>query len=152
MTCPRTEDLSALSDQALPEPAQAALQQHLQTCPICRQQLQALQALRQQLRALPSPTLGFDLAAQLQDRLPPHAPRARRAGWKPRGWRVQDWIPTGLMAGAALVSGLWLGGLLLGSGAAVTATGPAMARVFDPVPPGGLCAAAEICRLLRTLP
>ncbi|TFI47972.1 zf-HC2 domain-containing protein, partial [Diaphorobacter sp. DS2] len=46
----------------------------------------------------------------------------------------------------------WLGGLLLGTGAALPAASPAMARVFDPVPPGGLCAAAEICRLPRTLP
>ncbi|HQQ69495.1 MAG TPA: zf-HC2 domain-containing protein [Alicycliphilus sp.] len=147
MACPRTEDLSALADQALPAPAQAALQRHLQTCPICRQQLQALQGLRQQLRALPSPTLGFDLAAQLHDRLPPRAPQPKRTGWKLWGW-----MPTGLAAGAALVSGLWLGGLLLGTGATVTAAGPAMARVFDPVPPGGLCAATEICRLPRALP
>ena len=72
---------------------------------------------------------------------------ARRTGWSLLGW-----MPTGLAAGAALVSGVWLGGLLLGTGAALPAASPAMARVFDPVPPGGLCAAAEICRLPRTLP
>lgn len=147
MTCPRTEDLSTYADQALPARRQAALRQHLLACPVCRQQLDALQALRRELQALPSPTLGFDLAAQLQDRLPRRAPRPRRTGWSLAGW-----LPTGLATGAALVSGLWLGGLLLGTGAAVPAASPAMARVFDPVPPGGLCAAAEICRLPRTLP
>ena len=147
MTCPRTEDLSAYADQALPARRQAALRQHLLACPVCRQQLDALQALRRELHALPSPTLGFDLAAQLQDRLPRRAPRRRRTDWSLAGW-----LPTGLATGAALVSGLWLGGLLLGTGAAVPAASPAMARVFDPVPPGGLCAAAEICRLPRTLP
>lgn len=147
MTCPRTEDLSAYADQALPARRQAALRQHLLACPVCRQQLDALQALRRELHALPSPTLGFDLAAQLQDRLPRRAPRPRRTGWSLAGW-----LPAGLATGAALVSGLWLGGLLLGTGAAVPAASPAMARVFDPVPPGGLCAAAEICRLPRTLP
>lgn len=147
MTCPRTEDLSAFVDHALSARRQAALQRHLQACPVCRLQLDALQALRQQLQALPSPTLGFDLAAQLQDRLPRRAPKPRRTGW-----RLSGWLPTGLGAGAALVSGLWLGGLLLGTGAAVPAASPAMARVFDPVPPGGLCAAAEICRLPRALP
>lgn len=151
MTCPRTEDLSAYVDQALPARRQAALRQHLLGCPACRQQLDALQALRQQLHALPSPTLGFDLAAQLQDRLPRLATRPRRVGWS-----LPSWLPTGMVTGAALVSGLWLGGLLLGTGAAIPTTavtaGPAMARVFDPVPPGGLCAAAEICRLPRTLP
>lgn len=151
MNCPRTEDLSAYVDQALPTRRQAALRQHLLGCPACRQQLDVLQALRQQLHALPSPTLGFDLAAQLQDRLPRRAPRPRRFGWS-----LPSWLPTGMVSGAALVSGLWLGGLLLGTGAAMPTTvvtvGPAMARVFDPVPPGGLCAAAEICRLPRTLP
>ena len=148
MTCPRTEDLSTLADQALPARRQAALQRHLQACPACRRQFEAIQALRGALRALPSPTLGFDLAAQLQDRLPRRSPR--RAGW-----RLLGWMPTGLAAGAALVSGLWLGGLLLGTGAAIPAipaASPAMARVFDPVPPGGLCAATEICRLSRALP
>ena len=146
MTCPRTEDLSALIDHALPARRQAALQRHLGTCPVCRQQLDALQALRQQLQGLPSPVLGFDLAAQLQDRLPrrPSPPRA--------GWNLLGWIPTGLATGAALASGLWLGGLLLGTGATVATPGPALTRVFDPVPPGGLCAAAELCRLPRTLP
>lgn len=151
MTCPRTEDLSAYADQALPARRQAALRQHLLTCAQCRQQLDALNALRQQLHALPSPTLGFDLAAQLQDRLPRRAPRPWRIGWS-----LSDWLPTGVASGVALVSGLWLGGLLPGTGVAVptaaVAAGPAMARVFDPVPPGGLCAAAEICRLTRTLP
>ena len=98
-----------------------------------------------------SDTLGFDLAAQLQDRLAQdlaqRPTRSRRTGWSLLGW-----MPTGLAAGAALVSGVWLGGLLLGAGAALPAASPAMARVFDPVPPGGLCAAAEICRLPRTLP
>lgn len=147
MTCPRTEDLSALIDHALPAQVQASLQQHLHNCSVCRRELGALQTLRQQLLALPSPTLGFDLAAQLQDRLARRPARPQRTGWNLLGW-----LPTGLAAGAALASGVWLGGLLLGTGAALPAAGPSMARVFDPVPPGGLCAAAEICRLPKALP
>ena len=150
MNCPRTEDLSTYMDQTLPARAQAALQQHLSTCPVCRQQLAALQALRQDLQALPAPTLGFDLAAQLQDRLPARqrpAPRPRRLGWDWSGW-----MPAGLAAGVALASGMWLGGLLLGGGSAATVQRPALARVFDPVPPGGLCAAAELCRPSKIAP
>ncbi len=146
MTCPRTEDLCALCDHALSARAQAALQQHLRGCAVCRRQLDAIQLLRQELRALPSPTLGFDLAARLPDLLPRRAPKPRRGHWSLLGW-----IPTGLAAGAALVSGVWLGGVLLGAGAAVTAPQPAMVRVFDPVPPGGLCAATELCRLPKGL-
>lgn len=147
MTCPRTEDLSAFVDHALPARRRAALQRHLHACPTCGQQLQALQALRQQMHALPSPTLGFELAAQLHDRLPRRAVKPRRAGWS-----LLDWMPTGLAVGAGLVSGVWLGGLLLGTGAAIPIAGPSIARVFDPVPPGGLCVATEICRLPRNLP
>ena len=157
MTCPRTEDLSALIDHPLPTRQEAALQQHLGTCPMCRTQLDALQALRQQLQGLPTPTLGCDLAAQWQDRLAPRQPQ--HTGW---GWRgglpnwladgLSHWLPTGLAASTALVSGVWLGGLLLGTGSVVTSPAPTLTRVFDPVPPGGLCTAAEICRLPRTQP
>ena len=53
--------------------------------------------------------------------------------------------------GMALASGVWLGGLLLGGAGAATQPA-AMVRVFDPVPPGGLCAAAELCRLTKGMP
>ena len=36
--------------------------------------------------------------------------------------------------------------LILGGGTVGTAVPAPMVRVFDPVPPGGLCAAAELCR------
>ena len=58
------------------------------------------------------------------------------------------WIVGALYLLGAL---LWLGGLLLGGGAA-TVPSAALVRVFDPVPPGGLCAAAEICRMQRGMP
>ncbi|MCC7151098.1 MAG: zf-HC2 domain-containing protein [Rubrivivax sp.] len=151
MPCHRTEDLSALVDHALSPRRQAALQRHLRACPVCRGQLDALRALRQELLALPSPTLGFDLAGQLQERLRDRRPPRAAKPWR-AGWNLLGWMPTGLAAGAALASGLWLGGLLLGTGAAIPTAGPAMARVFDPVPPGGLCAATEICRLPRNPP
>lgn len=47
-------------------------------------------------------------------------------------------MPTGLAAGAALVSGVWLGGLLLGTRARPFRLPALPWRVFDPVPPGGL--------------
>ncbi len=154
MNCPRTEDLSTYMDQALPARAQAALQQHLSSCPVCRLQRAALQALRQDLQALPAPTLGFDLAAQLQDRLPPRQHPALQRPARPRrpGWDWSGWMPAGLAAGVALASGMWLGGLLLGGSSVATVQRPALARVFDPVPPGGLCAAAELCRPSKIAP
>ena len=151
MTCPRHEELSAYADEAMKPRERARFDQHLQTCPLCQQQLEDLQALRQSLRALPSPALGFDLASRLQDRLR-RPPPPRQRPWRAL-WSGSSLMPTGLTAGLALVSGVWLGGLLLGSGGATTVAAPvSMVRVFDPVPPGGLCAAAELCRLSKGMP
>ena len=150
MTCPRHDELSAYADQAMKPGERARFQQHLQTCPICQQQFEDLQALRQSLRALPSPTLGFDLASRLEDRLR-RQPQRRHRAW-PALLGGSGWMSTGLTAGLALASGVWLGGLLLGGGTTAIATPASMVRVFDPVPPGGLCAAAELCRLSKGMP
>ena len=150
MTCPRHDELSADADQAMKPGERARFLQHLQTCPLCQQQREDLRALRQSLRALPSPALGFDLASRLEDRLR-RQPQQRHRRW-PALWGGSSWMPTGLTAGVALVSGVWVGGLLLGGGTTTVATPPTMARVFDPVPPGGLCAAAELCRLSKGMP
>lgn len=144
MPCPRYVLLSAYSDQALKPHTRARFERHLHACPICQKQLQELQALTQGLRALPSPTLEFDLDAQWASRLP-RAPQRSRRPW-PALWRPGAWLPTGVTAGLALLSGIWMGSLLLGGGSVGTAAPAAMVRVFDPVPPGGLCAAAELCR------
>ena len=151
MTCPQHDALSAYADQAMPPGEHARFQQHLQTCPLCQQQLEDMQALRQRLRALPSPALGFNLAARLEERLRQQPPPPRPRRWPPL-WGGAGWMPTGLTAGLALVSGIWLGGLLLGGGTTAVARPVTIVRVFDPVPPGGLCAAVEICRLSKGMP
>ena len=147
MTCPRHDELSAYADQAMKPGERARFEQHLQTCPICQQNLQYLLALQQSLRALPSPTLGFDLASRLEGRLQ-RPPQRRHRPW-PALWGGSGWMPSGLAASVALVSGVWLGGVLLGGTTTAIATRVTMVRVFDPVPPGGLCAAAELCRLSK---
>lgn len=145
MPCPPFEDLSAYADHMLGAHAQEQLHGHVHTCAACQHQLGELQTLQGQLRALPSPALGFDLGARLQDRLRATAPSRP----KPRFlWGA--WAPAGLAA-AALASGAWMGGLLV-TGAVVSAPRTAMLRVFDPVPPGGLCAVAELCRPLKGIP
>ena len=150
MTCPRHDELSAYADQAMKPGERTRFHQHLQACPVCQQRLEDLLALRLDMRALPSPTLGFDLASRLEGRLQ-RQPQRRPRPWRAL-WGVAGWMPTGLTAGVALVSGVWLGGLLLGGGATTVATPVSMVRVFDPVPPGGLCAAAELCRLSKGMP
>ncbi len=146
MNCPQDPALSAYADHEMAPAEYAQLGRHVQGCPACQRRLDALQGLRQALRALPSPTLGFDLSARLKDRLRTAPPRQRAPR---RFWA--GWVPAGLGTGLALASGLWLGGLLVGGGAASAPTA-SLVRVFDPVPPGGLCAAAEICRLSKAMP
>ena len=148
MTCPGTEELSAYADHMLTPRDHARRQQHLQGCPACQLRLGELASLQHALRALPSPTLGFDLASRLEGRLRPRPQRPPIRRWLD-DW--SGWVPAGLAAGMALASGVWLGGLLLGGAGAATQPA-AMVRVFDPVPPGGLCAAAELCRLTKGMP
>lgn len=123
MTCPPYDDLSAYADHMLKPRDQERFAAHLAGCPVCRRRLDKISALRQSLGALPSPALGLNLGARLEDRL--------------RG-RVGAKTPA-----AVLVE---LGARRLGGAGAPPAS---MVRVFDPVPPGGLCAAAELCRLSK---
>ncbi|EER58590.1 putative transmembrane anti-sigma factor [Acidovorax delafieldii 2AN] len=148
MNCPQDIDLSAYADDMMAPAERARFHAHLAGCAVCQRRLEAIAALGRSLRALPSPPLGFDLAAQWDDRLRalPQGRQRTRPGW---GWR--GWLPAGLAGGLALASGIWLGSVLLGGGAVAT-PGAGLVRVFDPVPPGGLCAAAEICRVSRGMP
>lgn len=138
MTCPRSEETSVYLDDMMSSFERRRFAHHLRACPTCRAQVDAMTAMRQQLRALPSPQLGIDLAAQFErsDRYRP-APRARPGRWF-------GWSAGGLAVTFSLVGGVWLGGALLAAGgSAMPAAG--MVRVFDPVPPGGLCSAVELC-------
>lgn len=148
MTCPRHDDLSAYMDDMLTPGERELLAGHVSTCPLCRGRLDQLSVLRQSLRELPSPALGFDLAARLEERL--RAAPARRRPVFPflAGW--SNWAPGGLSAVVALASGVWLGGLLIGGAGSAPPAAITM-RVFDPVPPGGLCAAPELCRVAKGL-
>lgn len=145
MNCPQCENVSAYMDDAMASLEHKRFAGHLATCPLCRQYLDELLALQSNLRKLPSPGLGFDLAAQFEERLRSLPPRRApvRNPWWGRSFG-------GAAVTASLILGVWLGGLLIGSTAALPASAGA-ARVFDPVPPGGLCAASELCGLSRGL-
>lgn len=145
MPCPTFETLSAYADQALAPPLRPRLEQHLPHCPQCQQQLAQLQQLHSLAQALPAPTLGFDLAARLPDLLPrPRADTPR----PPRHW---GWLSAGASV-AALGCGVWLGGLLLAGTTTPAPLRSGVTRVFGPVPPGGLCAAVELCTPSKGMP
>lgn len=141
MTCPVFDDLSAFADDALESGERKRLAGHFLSCSRCQDRLDQLMATRAALRALPSPTLGVDLAERFMN-MHPATPRKHplRGAWT-------LWPQAGLTV-AALVSGVWLGGLLAG-GASVAALPVPVVRAFDPVPPGGLCAAPELCRFSK---
>lgn len=142
MNCPRHQDVSAYMDEAMAPRERRHFEGHLSTCPVCRSRLETLLALQGQLRELPSPVLGFDLAAQFEDRFRV-APVHRTP---PRAWGF-GWVSGGLAVSISLALGGWLGGLLVIGAASAPTT--AVVRVFDPTPPGGLCAAPELCRLSK---
>jgi anti-sigma factor RsiW len=147
MHCPPFDDLSAYVDHMLKPRARTRLHAHVEVCPDCQRQLHALHTLRSRLQEMPSPELGFDLGARLQDHLRAASDRQRQMR---TGWAWSGWLPAGLAA-AAMASGVWLGGLLV-TGSTVSLPRATMVRVFDPVPPGGLCAAAELCNLSKGMP
>lgn len=148
MNCPPFEELSAYADQMQAPDVQQRIALHVQNCAQCQAQLQSLRELQLQLRALPQPHLGFDMGARLRDELQTAGERHRAPRTRTWGWSA--WMPAGLAA-AAMASGVWLGVLLVG-GSVVGTTPTGVVRVFDPVPPGGLCAAAELCRATKGMP
>lgn len=142
--CPRTEQLSALIDGELAEPARAELTMHAGGCPLCGAMLKDLSDLRVALRPLAAARPGFDLAPLIDQRLAtrdkPRRPPARdRSLW--HGWRI---VPSGLAAAGVLTAGVYVGTLLAaGTGRAVVQ--PAAMAMFDPIPPGGLCIGSPSC-------
>ena len=120
MPRPRTEDLCALIDQALPHASATALHHHLQTCPVCAQQLQSLRSQRASLQALPLPVLDAQFGQRLQSRFPPHAAAClpqrplRGAALRTR-WRVGGLGAHGPGCGRGRWGGRLAGAMLLGA-------------------------------------
>ncbi|MGE5649092.1 anti-sigma factor [Noviherbaspirillum sp. UKPF54] len=143
MNCPKHAEISAYMDETLTSSERRRFAVHLDRCPVCRQQLDELLVLRSALRDLPSPVLGFDLAANLEHRMRSASrPPPARSFWA-------AWGAPGLAVALSLASGAWLGALLIAP--AAVAPPASVTRVFDPVPPGGLCAAAELCGISKGL-
>jgi len=163
--CPPDEALSALADDALPAEARAELLAHSARCPHCAARLAEFRALHEAFLALPAVSLQLDLGARVIGRLQAEAEPAAQAP-RPRGWRARllslvrplTAFPLALSpyagAAAALVMGVWLGGMLLqvedpASPPSANVTLAAMS-LFDAVPPGNLCPRADACGPTRS--
>ncbi|KAA3653317.1 MAG: zf-HC2 domain-containing protein [Proteobacteria bacterium] len=144
--CPDHEALSALADGVLLASAEEGVRTHVARCPACAARLVELQALSEALRGLPRESLGFDLGARIESRLPARAQPTPQRRWR-LGWR--SLVPLA-GAAAALVLGLRLGVSLVSAGPVQTAVLPAVQAmsVFDAVPPGNLCPRPHACLLV----
>jgi anti-sigma factor RsiW len=108
---------------------------HAASCAICGAMLRHFGELRTALSMLDEAPAAVDIAALVDNRLPPRPaahPVRQRQGWR---W---EFLPVGLVGAGVLATGAYLG-MLLGAGATVGVTRPAAMAVFDAVPPGGLC-------------
>lgn len=141
--CPRNEQLSELIDGELTIDAREQVTSHVTACPLCAERLRDLTGLHAALRPFAAARVGFDLAPLVEQRLAASV-RPRQRERTPRWW--QDWglVPSGLAAAGVLTVGFYLGALLAGGVGVAVARPPAMA-VFDPVPPGGICAGLQSC-------
>jgi anti-sigma factor RsiW len=138
--CPRVEALSLLIDGEISGSARREIEMHAASCPICGATLREFSGLRSVFSALGDSPAGVDVAALIDERLPPRAqarPARERSGWR---WQL---APAGLAAAGVLAAGAYLG-MLLGGGAAVSVARPSAVAVFDAMPPGGLCL-APVC-------
>jgi anti-sigma factor RsiW len=141
--CPRTEQLSALVDGELPVRPRREIESHAAVCPACGAMLRDLTELRLALRPLSEAPPGVDVTPLIEPHL---ASRGGRRHVQPRApwWQVWQLLPPGLAAAVVLAAGAYLGALLVG-GAAVSATQSTTMAVFDPIPPGGICAGVQSC-------
>ena len=140
--CPRIESLSALIDEELEAGQRLELQAHVAGCAICSPVLAGMRRLHADFAALPSPTVDFDVAVEVDRRIgalgSPRAPRTLRAP-RPRWWQVVALAPGGAIAVAA---GLWLGASIM---PAAPVSGAAQMAAFSALPPGALCPASKGC-------
>lgn len=109
--------LEAYYDGELEAGKAARLEEHLETCALCRQELDSLRNLSTLLQTVPPPSFSAPpeaFAAQVESRLPAHSPAP---GWQRPleiAWRL---APAALVAGWLLLQAfLFLAGVLSSSG------------------------------------
>lgn len=143
--CPRTDEISALVDDELAEPARAALDAHVAGCAICAPVLAEFRQLHTAFAALPDVTPDVDFAFLVDRRIA--ATDVPKSKSKPQRWRWCWWqlAPATLGGAISLSLGVYLGGTLM-LGSQVTAQPAALQMAaFTAIPPGALCPALQAC-------
>lgn len=141
--CPRTDEISALVDDELAEPARAALDAHVAGCAICAPVLAEFRQLHTAFAALPDVTPDVDFAFLVDRRIA--ATDVPKSKSKPQRWRWWQLAPATLGGAISLSLGVYLGGTLM-LGSQVTAQPAALQMAaFTAIPPGALCPALQAC-------
>lgn len=161
--CPTEDSLSALADAELSADASAAVLAHCAICPQCAARLDELRALQLAFTALPPLAPAVDLSAQIIARIQAEQRRSAAPAQIPlqAGWRqrlraflqgLENWATGPLPyagSAAAIITGLWLGGMLPqidnAPGRSIPNGMMVAMSVFDSVPPGNLCPPASNC-------
>src|SRR5215216_1048361 len=98
MTCEETrQTLSSYLDDCVSLPARVAIDEHLDSCPVCRSEVAELRSLTRSLRSMARPTPPPYLAETITDLLTIEAAARRQAPKPPLGRRIARFLEPRLM-------------------------------------------------------
>jgi Putative zinc-finger len=98
MTCEETrQSLSLYVDDCISLPARVAIDEHLDSCPVCRSEVAELRSLTRSLKLMPRPTPPPYLAETITDLLTIEAAARRQAPKPPLGRRIARFLEPRLM-------------------------------------------------------
>lgn len=98
MLCEETrQSLSLYVDDCVSLPNRVAIDEHIDRCPVCRDEVVGLRALKRQLRSLTPPTPPAGLAATISDALAIEAAARRQEPNPALGYRIARFIEPWLM-------------------------------------------------------
>jgi hypothetical protein len=98
MLCEETrQSLSLYVDDCVSLPARVAIEEHVDRCPVCRDEAVELRALKRQLNLMTPPTPPADLAASISNRLATEAAAQRQQPNPSLGHRIARFIEPWVM-------------------------------------------------------
>lgn len=138
--CPDIEELSAYLDGEMPSSDALELDEHVLNCGSCREKTRRLHSLHNIAVGdeMPPP----DLLPAIMEKVECHRHTTEEAGL---GWRRWTPVPLALAAGMMLTFGVLLGHNLVHEANGTSYSVTERMRVFDVIPPGGLCVELDAC-------
>lgn len=98
MFCEETKaTFSAYIDDCLSLPMRAAVDHHLNACPVCRDELSTLRLVSRGLRSLPRPSVPTDLVSTISEALAIEAVASQQERERPFAVRLAMWLEPKLM-------------------------------------------------------